>query len=137
MLHRTRFHPPKNSVYPVRPAFLCRLSMLSKSMFAFTPRSMGCSEFIYCSPSSDSGRHSRNGSRGFFSFSPRVETGLEPRVSRVWEGVCKLPVSSLLFFFFVSVPCLMLDKLNEMIGDLFGDRGGRDVLFLINSTITK
>ena len=31
----------------------------------------------------------------------------------------------------------MLDKLNEMIGDLFGDRGGRDVLFLINSTITK
>lgn len=31
----------------------------------------------------------------------------------------------------------MLDKLNEMIGDLFTDGGGRGVLFLINSTITK
>lgn len=54
----------------------------------------------------------------------------------MWEGVCKLPVSSLLFFF-VKLSSLMLDKLNEMIGDLFEDRGGRGVVFLINSTVTK
>lgn len=31
----------------------------------------------------------------------------------------------------------MLDKLNEMIGDLFADGGERGALFLINSTNTK
>lgn len=77
--------------------------MLSKSMFAPTPSHVaGCSEFIYCSPSSDSGRHSRNGSRGFLfspSFTPRTGWDLECR--RQWgDGVCKLPIYSLLLLFF-------------------------------------
>lgn len=73
----------------------------------------------------------------FFPFRPALKRGWNLECRECGKGFVNYQYLLSSSFFFVSVPCLMLDKLNEMIGDLFGDRGGRGVLLLINSTITK